>query len=178
MTYGEVKRIFQELKRTSPRNDLTVHITFTEDSFSKVYPLLSRTYRVSSDNKAYWPNMGGYSNFGYCLDGTDQGIRLDWYMAEEGNPEGWQVEDCYILERMRDASAISSLTRAEQEDGTVCYFFADTCIRVHELHAQGQIHLQPVSGDQTACGEWVELPIDRIHGYFTLLYRNLNNKYV
>ena len=178
MDYAELKQIFRELKRTSPRDDLTAHIIFTEDSFTTQYPLLSRTYRVSSDNKAFWPNMGGYSIFGYCLDGTDQGIRLDWYMAEEGNPEGWQVEDCYILERMRDASAISSLTRAEQEDGTVCYFFADTCIRVHELHAQGQIHLQPVSGDQTACGEWVELPIDRIHGYCTLLERHLNKKNV
>lgn len=178
MIYSEVKQIFQELKRTSPRDDLTVHITFTEDSFSKVYPLLSRTYRVSSDNKAFWPNMGGYSIFGYCLDGTDQGVRLDWYMAEEGIHKGWQVEDCYILERMRDASAISSLTRAEQGDGTACYFFADTCIRVHELHAQGQIHLQPVSGNQTACGEWVELSIDQIHGYCTLLERHLNGKNV
>ena len=179
MTYSEVKRIFQELKRNSPKGNLTAHITFTEDSFSKVYPLLSRTYRVSSDNKAFWPNMGGYSIFGYCLDkSADQGVRLDWYMAEEGNPSGWKVEDCYMLERMRDASAISSLTRAEQEDGTVCYFFADTCIRVHEFHRGGQIHLQPVSGDQTACGEWVELPIDRIHGYCTLLERHLNRENV
>ena len=176
MTYSEVKQIFQELKRNSPKEDLTAHITFTEDSFAKIYPLLSRTYSVSSDNKAFWPNMGGYSIFGYCLDGTDQGVRLDWYMAEEGNPGGWQVEDCYILERMRDADAIPHLTRAEQGDGTVCYFFADTCIRVHEFHRGGQIHLQPVSGDQTACGEWIELPIDRIHGYCALLERHLNQE--
>lgn len=78
MTYGEVKRIFQELKRTSPRNDLTVHITFTEDSFSKVYPLLSRTYRVSSDNKAFWPNMGGlfylWVLFGWNRSGCPAGL--------------------------------------------------------------------------------------------------------
>lgn len=47
------------------------------------------------DNKAFQPNMGGYSIFACCLNVTsDQGIRLDWYMAEEGNSGGWKVEDC------------------------------------------------------------------------------------
>ena len=177
MNYGELKQIFRELKRTSPKYDLTAHIIFTEDSFKKSYSLLSRTYCISSDNKAFWPNMGGYSIFGNCLDKTsDQGVRLDWYMAEEGNPGGWKVEDCYILEQMRDVAAILNLTRTEQGDGTVCYFFGDTCIRVHESHEEGKIHLEPLSGDQTACGEWVELPVDRVHGYCTLLERHLNKE--
>ena len=132
--------------------------------------------RISSDNKAFWPNMGGYSIFGYCLDGTDQGVRLDYYMAEERDINGWKVEDCYILEQMRDTAAIPSLTRMEQDDGTVCYFFGDTCIRVRESHENGKIRLEPVSGDQTACGEWVDLTIDRVYGYCTLLERHLNRK--
>ena len=177
MNYSELKQIFRELKATSPRDDLTAHIIFTEDSFRKPYSLLSRTYRISSDNKAFWPNMGGYSIFAYCLDVTsDQGVRLDWYMAEEGNADGWKVEDCYILEQMRDATTIPNVTRMEQDDGTVCYFFGDTCIRVHESHEDGKIHLEPVSGDQTACGEWVDLTIDRVYGYCTLLERHLNRK--
>lgn len=99
MNYQELKRIFRELKAASPKEDLTAHIIFTEDSFPTQYPLLSRTYRFDSDNKAFWPNMGGYSIFAYCLDVTsDQGVRLDWYMEEEGNVDGWKVEDCYILE--------------------------------------------------------------------------------
>ena len=138
--------------------------------------MLSRTYRFDSDNKAFWPNMGGYSIFGSCLDGTDQGIRLDWYMTEEGNPGGWKVADCYILEKMRDVAAIPSFTRTEQWDGTVCYFFGNTCIRVRESHEDEKIHLEPVAGDQTACGEWVELSIDRVYGYCTLLERHLNRK--
>ena len=94
MVYSDLKQIFQGLKRNSPKEDLTAHIIFTEDSFAKPYSLLSRTYRFSSDNKAFWPNMGGYSIFAYCLDVTsDQGVRLDWYMAEEGNANGWKVED-------------------------------------------------------------------------------------
>ena len=64
MTYAELKQIFRELKSSSPRDDLTAHIIFTEDSLNQCYSLLSRTYRISSDNKAFWPNMGGYSIFG------------------------------------------------------------------------------------------------------------------
>ena len=177
MNYSEVKQIFQELKRTSPKDDLTAHIIFTEDSFDKEYPLLSRTYRVSSDNKMFWPNMFSNSIFAYCLDVTsDQGVRLDWYMAEEGNSGGWKVEDCYILEQMRDVKAIPNAAKTEQEDGTICYFFGDTSIRVRESCEDGKIHLEPVSGDQTACGEWVDLPVNRVHGYCTLLEQHLNRR--
>ena len=171
MDYNELKQIFQELKRTSPRENLTAHIIFTEDSFTKPYPLLSRTYRVSSDNKAFWPNIGGYSIFAYCLDGTDQGVRLDWNMAEEGNPGGWEVERCYILEQLRDVEAISRYTRRELEDGIVCYFFGETDIRVREFHENGKIHLEPISGDRNVC-----LPIDWVYGYCTLLERLLNSE--
>lgn len=179
MVYTELKQVFQELKRTSPREDLTAHIIFTEDSFATSYPLLSRTYRVSSDNKAFWPNMGGYSIFAYCLDKTsDQGVRLDWYMAEEGNLDGWKVEDCYILEQMQDAEAISDLTRIELEDDTICYGFgsSNTCIRVCETNENGKVKLEPLAGNHEVNGQWVDLPIDRVYGYCTLLERYLNRK--
>ena len=171
MDYNELKQIFQELKRTSPRENLTAHILFTEDSFTKPYPLLSRTYRVSSDNKAFCPNIGGYSIFAYCLDGTDQGVRLDWCLAEEGNPGGWKVERCYILERLRDVEAISHYTRRELEDGIACYFFGETNLRVRESCEDGKIHLEPISGDRNVC-----LPIDWVYGYCTLLERLLNGE--
>ena len=177
MNYSELKQIFRELKQTSPRDDLTAHIIFTEDSFDKQYPLLSRTYRFNSDNKAFWPNMGGYSIFAYCLNRTtDQGVRLDWYMAEEGNPDGWKVEDCYILEQMRDAEDIGDLTRIELEDGTICYGFgsSNTCIRVCETNESGKIRLEPLAGNQMIDGKWVDLSIDRVYGYCTLLKRHLN----
>lgn len=176
MNYSEVKQIFRELKQTSPKDDLTAHIIFTEDSFDKPYSLLGRTYRFSSNNKAFWPHMFSNSIFACCLDGTDQGVRLDWYMAEEGNKDGWKVENCYILERMRDVAAIPYAERTEQEGGTVCYFFGDTSIRVRESCEEGKIHLEPVSGDQAACGEWIDLSVDRTHGYCTLLERYLNQK--
>lgn len=173
MTYQELKDAFRELKRTFPREDLTAHVVFTEDSFAGPYPLLSRTYLVSSDNKGFRPNMFSSSVFAYCLDGTDQGVRLDWYMADEGNTDGWKVQDCYILERMRDAAAVPNAERAEQPDGTVCYFFGDTCIRTREVQDGEKIRLEPVSGDQAACGEWTDLPMDRVYGYCALLERTL-----
>lgn len=177
MNYGELKRSFQELKRTSPRDDLTARIIFTEDSFAKKYPLLSRTYCFSSNNKAFWPNMGGYSISACCLDVTsDQGVRLDWYMEEEGNPSGWKVEECYILEQMRDTKAIPNPDRVDHDDGTTCYYFGDTCIRACESYEGRKIKLEPVNGDQVACGEWVELSIDRVYGYCTLLERHLNKE--
>ena len=175
MNYTDLKQVFQELKRTSPRENLTAHITFTEDSFASQYSLLSRTYLVSSDNKGFCPHMFSRSIFAYCLDVTsDQGVRLDWYMEEEGNFDGWKVENCYILEQMRDAAAIPGATRTEQEDGSMCYFFGDTCIRANESIINGKVHLEPLSGNQTACGEWVDLPIDQVYGYCTLLTRHQN----
>ena len=177
MTYAEVKQIFRELKQTSPKEDLTAHITFTENSFVSHYSLLSRTYLVSSDNKAFWPNMGGYSIFAYCLDKTsDQGVRLDWYMEEEGNANGWKVQDCYILEEMQDASAIPNYARLSQDDGTVCYFVGNTMIRVKEAMENGRIRLEPVEGDQITADGWLDLPIDRLYGYCTLLERHLNGR--
>lgn len=177
MNYAELKQTFQELKCTSPREDLTAHIIFTEDSFASQYPLLSRTYRVSSNNKGFWPRMLSRSIFGYCLDVTsDQGVRLDWYMAEEGNPRGWKVEACYILEQMRDTKAIPNHSRTAQVDGTVCYYFGDTCIRVRESYEKNKVCLEPVAGNQVACSEWVELSIDRVYGYCSLLERHLNQE--
>ena len=177
MDYTELKWIFWELKQTSPREKLTAHIIFTEDSFTRPFPLLSRTYLVSSDNKGFWPRMFSNSIFAWCLDKTsDQGVRLDWYMADKGNKDGWKVQDCYILECRRDAAAIPRAERTEQEDGTVCWFFADTCIRTREATDNGRIRLEPVSGTQAACGEWTDLPIDQVYGYCTLLERHINRR--
>lgn len=175
MTYPELRTIFQEWERSCPVDHLTAHIIFTVDSFDREYPLLSRTYVVSSNNKAFRPNMGGYSIFGDSLDGTDIGVRLEGYMAEEGNPGGWQAEGCYILEQMRDAAAISNLSRVEQGDCIVCYFFGDTTIRTEETVEGGKLCLTPISGDQVGPDGWTDLTMDRVCGYCVLLERQLNS---
>ena len=121
--------------------------------------------------------MGGYSIFAYCLDKTsDQGVRLDWYMEEEGNPGGWKAEDCYVLEQMRDVEAMSDLIRLEMDDETICYCFGETCIRMFETKENKEIRLEPLAGTQMVDGKWIELPIDRVYGYCSLLEQQLNGK--
>ena len=177
MTYSELEKVFQDHEAEYPKNHLTAHITFTEDSFSEPYSLLSRTYVVSSDNKAFRPNMGGYSIFGSSLDGTDPCVRLERCMAEErGGKDGWKVENCDILEHMRDVCAIPHRERTPQDDGTVGYFFGDTSVRVRESVRDGRTRLEPVAGDQAACGEWNKLDELRLKGYCSLLERAINDE--
>ena len=102
IAYAEMKAAFREHELNHPKKHLTGCIVFTEDSFTQEYSLESRTYRVSSNNKAFQPNMGGYSIFGSSMDGSDDGVRLESYMAEErGGSRGWKVDYCY-LEGMND----------------------------------------------------------------------------
>lgn len=100
MDYKDLKNIFiaHESQEPAPKEHLVGHIVFAAKSFKKEYSEVSRTYAVSSDNKAFKPDAVGYSIYGYCLDGSDDGARLDRVMAEEaGGPEGWVVESCRLI---------------------------------------------------------------------------------
>ena len=100
MTYQELKKLFQDHESNNPVTHLTAYITFSSfgSHAGDDYDWKGRTYAISSNNKAFQPNMGGYSIFGSCLNGTDQGIRLEYYMKEEhGGEDGWVVEDCCIV---------------------------------------------------------------------------------
>ena len=75
------------------------HIVFSQESFNKPYDEKSRTYAVSSDNKAFKAGLGGYSIYGSCLDGSDPCVRLDGYMRGEN---AWKIEKCYLKEASRE----------------------------------------------------------------------------
>lgn len=99
MTYTALKELFRGYEADRPKTHLTAYMTFS--SFGPDVPVphdvRSRTYVISSNNKAFQPDQGGYSIFGSCLDGTDQGVRLERYMqAEHGGETGWVVEDCCL----------------------------------------------------------------------------------
>lgn len=97
ITYAEMAETFRKREYPGPTEHLTGYIVFTEDSFEKLYSLEARTYRVSSNNKAYQPNMGGYSIYGSAIDGSDPMVRLERYMAaEKGGKNGWKVDYCYL----------------------------------------------------------------------------------
>lgn len=98
-TYAELRQMFTKHESSRPNTHLTGCIVFTEDSFNRPYSLEARTYVVSSNNKAFQPGMGGYSIFGYALDDSDDGVRLESYMAaEHGGRNGWKVDYCYLKE--------------------------------------------------------------------------------
>ena len=102
MSYNELKSRFREVEKEG-KEHLEGYITFTPDSFTQPYSEESRTYVVSSDNKAFIPNMGGYSIYGSSLDGEDSMVRLDQYMAAEyGGKNGWKIEKCYLKQNSRE----------------------------------------------------------------------------
>lgn len=99
MTFCELKKLFQAHESCRPATHLTAYITFSSFGASsrENFDWNARTYAVSSDNKAFRPDMCGYSIFGSCLNGTDVGVRLDRYMKEEhGGENGWIIEECCV----------------------------------------------------------------------------------
>lgn len=100
MDYKQLKKLLFQYECEYPKTHLTAYITFSSfgPDNKQEYSWNSRTYLISSDNKAFQPNKGGYSIFGSCLDGTDQCMRLEQYIQEEyGGRDDWAVEDCGIV---------------------------------------------------------------------------------
>lgn len=102
LTYPQLRAIFMAWEHQEPRptRHLNAYIVFKPESWpGQGLGLASRTYAISSDNKAYQPNMGSHSIYGSCLDRSDPCVRLEQYMAQEyGDPKvGWQVDYCILL---------------------------------------------------------------------------------
>ena len=92
MSYAELTALFRSVndKHLEP---IVGYVVFTADSFDAPYNKESRTYAISSNNKAFQSGMGGYSIYGSCLDGTDPCVRLEGYMRGEN---AWKIEECYM----------------------------------------------------------------------------------
>lgn len=100
VNYRQFKHVMSEFNNTevSKGEKLLGVIVIKEDSFTEEYSEESRSYVVSNENKAFLPNMGGYSIFGTSLDGLDPCVRLDAYLeCERGGDNGWKVDYCYFL---------------------------------------------------------------------------------
>ena len=98
LTYSELADRFRNAESEGKKH-LTGYIVFSQESFNKPYDERSRTYVVSSDNKAFKAGLGGYSIYGPCLDGSDPCVRLDGYMRGEN---AWKIEKCYLKEASRE----------------------------------------------------------------------------
>jgi len=77
-------------------------IVFTASSFDKELSEEERSYKVYSDCKYFNSDMGGRSLFGYGLDGTDQGIRLDHYIHHGG----WTIDYCYVTKKTKKTEGV------------------------------------------------------------------------
>ena len=115
LTYAEMKNFFRAVE-SERNNHVDGYIVFTADSFDQEYSLEARTYCVSSDNKAFQPNMGGYSIYGSSVDGSDPCVRLERYMAaEHGGKNGWKIERCYIDADSLAPEVLAILSRLSME---------------------------------------------------------------
>lgn len=89
------KLTFSDLRENESWKEAVV--VFTPDSFERDFSENERSYSISKDSKYFNPMMNGSSLFGNCLDGNDDGVRLDIYMSmlpSEG--KRWKVDYCYI----------------------------------------------------------------------------------
>ena len=68
-------------------------VVFTGKGMKPGFTEIERSYQFSSDNKYFLSDQIGNSIFADCLDGTEFGIRIDWYLGE------WEVDYCYIVEQ-------------------------------------------------------------------------------
>ena len=99
LTFRELVSIIQKhnkenniTQQFSDKKPLSCVAVIDNSSFEKEYPLESRSYRFRSDNKRFLPEMMGNSIFADALDGSDDGVRLDWYIFEDN----WKIEYCYV----------------------------------------------------------------------------------
>ena len=89
--HNEVNNI---LVKGMDKDPLKGVVVYKASNWDQEYSLESRSYVVSSDNKAFIDGQISNSIFASNLDGTDVGVRLDWYR--------WEVDYCYLIEKEED----------------------------------------------------------------------------
>lgn len=81
-----------EDKSWGPDRPICVMVAvITHDSFDQEYTETQRSYRFNNYNKAFLP-MCSTSIFSNCVDGTDDGVRLDLYVRQGI----WKVDRVYV----------------------------------------------------------------------------------
>lgn len=108
MSYQEMTKRFREAENNRGEH-LTGYVVFTEDSFDKPYSEESRTYVISSNNKAFQSGMGGYSIyalylkcinvffcfFNFSVDGSSLRQQLSFYLFALENTTNFALHSCF-----------------------------------------------------------------------------------
>ena len=66
-------------------------------AWDKEYSLESRSYVVDGNANAFDSSKISTALPAGNLDGTDEDVRLDWYMKDPNPKYRWQVDYCYLL---------------------------------------------------------------------------------
>lgn len=92
ITYDQLWKNMNQFNKEHPEKQdsacLSGVIVYKASNWDKEYPELSRSYEVNNSSRAFQDGKISNRLSGYCLDGTDQGVRLDWY--------NWDIEYCYM----------------------------------------------------------------------------------
>jgi len=94
ISYGEMWNALHQFNIDHPDKEdeavLSAVIVYKPENWPVEYSLESRSYQVWNNNRAFQPGKIANSIYGYALDGSDPGVRLDWYK--------WKVDYCYMEE--------------------------------------------------------------------------------
>lgn len=97
-SYKKLRESLIKAARSGKRMEAFITFRKTESGTNAVEDEKSRTYIISSREKAFNPGMSGYSIFGTSLDKVYTSVRLDQLMREEkGTGTGWEVEKCGVV---------------------------------------------------------------------------------
>ena len=93
ISFAEFREKMFDYGKTHGNNEdyehaITGVIVYKQSNWKKPYTEEQRSYRVSSCNRAFQLGKFANSMCGCCLDGTDQGVRLDLY--------DWDIDYCYF----------------------------------------------------------------------------------
>ena len=101
VTYSELNERFTAINVKSRKNKQKAKhesaiVYFRPTSYTKDWPKERLAYRISSDNKASQPWMGGYSLYGSSLASPSKLERLDPAMREPDEEYRWVVDHCVL----------------------------------------------------------------------------------
>lgn len=94
ITFGELDEAFTHLPEGAPMK--TAIVVFKPTSTLEGLDEEHRSFRITSDNKAFNPHAGGYSLFGTSLSSPTESVRLDLAMRDEDKESRWIVDYCKI----------------------------------------------------------------------------------